>query len=438
MSPLTREIVELIGRSRRVGRFEAFWADLRVDQSGVTALFTGLAMTVLIGFAGLAVDVGYWQLTKRNMQGAADQAAYSAAIAYDAAGGTVTIAQAQGVAASFGFVNGQNGTSVTLNQPPSQGNYTNNNLALEVIIQQPANLWFTNRFFSTAPTITARAVALAESPTACVIALNPSINQALQVAGGTDLNLPCNVFVNSTNSQATQIAGGATLTADNIYLTGGYQNGGTFSATGQFKANTGSPVFTDPYANTTPPTVGACGSNPTSPTGAGSQNGFGSPNGQTTTIYPGVYCGNFNAQGTLNMEPGVYIINSGSFQVNGTVNATGGVTIYMTSTNNQWQGLQINNGTINLTAPTTGSTAGIAFWLDKNAPSNIQLQFAGSSSSVLFGAIYAPSALIHFSGGSDATQGCVVLIGGTIQFDGGANFGENCGAWGSGGARMAE
>jgi hypothetical protein len=111
-----------------------------------------------------------------------------------------------------------------------------------------------------------------------------------------------------------------------------------------------------------PPTVGACGSNPTSPTGSGSPNGLQSPKGQTTTIYPGVYRGNFQAQGTLNMEPHVYIINSGSFQVNGTVNATAGVTVYMTSTSNHWQNLQVNGSrTIDLDAPSTDSTAGIAF-----------------------------------------------------------------------------
>jgi Putative Flp pilus-assembly TadE/G-like len=438
MFPLRRGIVDAVGRSCRAGRFGSFLSDLRVDKSGATALLTGLAATVLIGFGGLAVDVGYWQVTQHKMQGAADEAAWSAAIAYNA--GENTMSQAQGITANYGLINNRANTSVTVNQPPSQGNYTSNSSAIEVIIKQPANLWLTNLFFSAAPNITARAVALASSPIACVIALNSTINNALQVAGGTDLDLPCNIYVNSTNSQATQIAGGATLEGTNIYLSGGYQNGGTFSATNTFKANTGSPVVADPFVSLTPPTVGACGSNPTSPSGGGSPGQYQSPNGQTTTIYPGVYCGNFQAQGTLNMQPGVYIINSGSFQVNGTVNATGGVTVYLTSTSNQYQGFQINGGgaAINLTAPTTGSTAGIAIWVDKNAPSNIQVQFNGGSSSVVFGAIYAPNSEIQFNGGSDATQGCVQLIGGTIQLNGGTDFAENCAGVSSASPKLVE
>src|SRR5271154_4014987 len=57
------------------------------DERGFTLVFTAFAMSVLMGFAGLAVDVGYWQAMQQNMQGAADQAAYSAVIASGAGGG---------------------------------------------------------------------------------------------------------------------------------------------------------------------------------------------------------------------------------------------------------------------------------------------------------------------------------------------------------------
>ena len=52
------------------------------DRRGSIAVTVALAMTVLIGFAGAGVDFAMWETAKRDLQGAADQAAYSAAVAY--------------------------------------------------------------------------------------------------------------------------------------------------------------------------------------------------------------------------------------------------------------------------------------------------------------------------------------------------------------------
>jgi hypothetical protein len=55
---------------------------------------------------------------QRNMQGAADQAAYSAVIASRAGGGANATTQAKGIAASMGFADGQAGVTVAVNNPP--------------------------------------------------------------------------------------------------------------------------------------------------------------------------------------------------------------------------------------------------------------------------------------------------------------------------------
>jgi Flp pilus assembly protein TadG len=57
------------------------------DGSGATAVITGFAITVIIGFEGLGVDVANWEVTRCSVQGAADQAAYSAVVANEAGGG---------------------------------------------------------------------------------------------------------------------------------------------------------------------------------------------------------------------------------------------------------------------------------------------------------------------------------------------------------------
>jgi uncharacterized membrane protein len=54
---------------------------LRRDERGVVAPVTAILMVALIGFASLAVDIGYFQSTKRQLQAATDAAALAATYA---------------------------------------------------------------------------------------------------------------------------------------------------------------------------------------------------------------------------------------------------------------------------------------------------------------------------------------------------------------------
>ena len=124
-------------------------------------------LPAVMGFAGVAVDVGYWQTTQRRMQGVADEAAFAAAMAnYKGASGTATCPSgtasgipcttADAVAHDLGFANGANNVTVTVNNPPSSGSHSTNNNAYEVIISQPQPMWFGSFFLSSAPTTTVR------------------------------------------------------------------------------------------------------------------------------------------------------------------------------------------------------------------------------------------------------------------------------------------
>src|SRR6266478_3934282 len=56
--------------------------DLHRCSAGAVAVVTALVMPVLLGFTSLGVEVGHWYLAQRQMQGAADAAALSAAADY--------------------------------------------------------------------------------------------------------------------------------------------------------------------------------------------------------------------------------------------------------------------------------------------------------------------------------------------------------------------
>src|SRR6266545_7516415 len=94
-------------------KFSDLFVRFQRDRSGSYAIIAALLMPVLVGFAGLAAETGLWFYTHQAMLSAADSAAVSAATA----GGNF-LAEASGVAASYGFANGANGVTVTVNQPP--------------------------------------------------------------------------------------------------------------------------------------------------------------------------------------------------------------------------------------------------------------------------------------------------------------------------------
>ena len=124
-------------------RFAALARNFLQAKDGAVAIQMALTMTVLLGMAGLATDIGFALYKHRQMQSAADAAAFSAAIAKSTNHPAITT-EAYGVAAQVGFVNGANGVTVTVNNPPVSPPATAadaaNASAVQVIIQQPQTL----------------------------------------------------------------------------------------------------------------------------------------------------------------------------------------------------------------------------------------------------------------------------------------------------------
>src|SRR5947207_6858349 len=95
------------------------------DHQGAAVVILAIALSGIIGFAGLGTEVASWYFTKRAMQGAADFAATSTA-AQLAAGTIVGSAPTSpqlsntghAVAATFKFIDGTSNTRVFVNNPP--------------------------------------------------------------------------------------------------------------------------------------------------------------------------------------------------------------------------------------------------------------------------------------------------------------------------------
>ena len=405
---------------------------LALNEDGVTAVVVALCLTTVMGFAGLAIDVGLWYSDKRTAQGAADSAAYSAAVDLATADtASNVVATAKAIAAQYGFTDGTGGVTVTVNSPPTSGPNTATVGAVEVIVTKPETLFFSSLFLRSAQ-ISARAVATAGATTSkyCVESLDPSAfvtTVNLNNAAAIDVS-QCGLYVDGSGPMALSVSSGAALMAKTVAVVGGYLT--IFGTINSPSIITSAPLMGDPYAGVAVPTPGAC-------TGPPTYASYDSSNGYTGhyVISPGTYCSGFSAFNgvTVTMNPGVYIIKGGVFSVQGgaTLLATGGVTIVLTGSGLNYATANLSSGiTVNLTAPTTGSTAGLAIMQDRNAPHGVWNYVAGGANLNVTGAIYFPSQNVSLSSGASNNSNCTQLIAYDLAFTGGFRFANVCGGTG--------
>jgi len=377
------------------------------DQRGTIAVMTGLCAVALAGFTALAIDVASWQVAQRSMQGAADVAAYSAAIAYDKNDGTSYVTQAKGIAAAQGYVDGRNGATVAVNQPPKYGSYTGNSTAIEVVIQQPQPRFLAGLFLSSNPTVSARAVATVSNPS-CILALDKTASQAISVSGSSSINSECDLASNSSSNSAINLSGSATITTPCVTVVGKVNTTSGLTLTQCTQPTTGAAATADPYASVPAPTASGSCLNPVT-------------SGQTSTFSPGKYCGiSLGGNNVGTFQPGVYYVN-GNFQMGGNAIASGtGVTFYITGGNVQVGG----TSSVTFSAPTSGTYSGIVFFGDRAGTGSNNLTGGGTTG--ITGALYFPSESITYTGGSSNGSNCTQIVADTVTVTGSSYFKSDC------------
>ncbi len=386
----------------------------REQECGQTLVVAALALPMLIAFVGLAVDLGVLRYEQRKLQVVADTSARAGAaeIQYN----NVRYG-AQAAAANNNFVNGSHGATLTVNNPPQSGPHSGNSYYVEVIAARATRTFFANIFGIGSASISARAVGALTSSGTCVYVLDPSASSAFSASGGVVFNATCGLFVNSKSSSAFSTSGGACVTASQIGVVGGVQANGCTHPT----PVTGVHPVSDPLASVPEPTVGSC-----------NVNNYSLSGGKTATINPGVYCGGISLSGGshLNLNPGTYILNGGGLKVSGgSVMVGAGVTFFNTCVSSCPSGygaISFSGGADNsLSAPTTGSLAGILFFQDRNLPSaqwSKTNTITGGSSSTFEGALYFPNTPLSYSGGGSTNAPYTIVVARTLTISGGCTF----------------
>lgn len=420
----------------------------RNKEAGQALVLTAVALVILMGFAGLAIDMGVLRHEKRLQQTAADAAALAGAsnITY---GGVKSAGQA--AAASNGFSDTSTTCStgcpnpgdigfvtVTINNPPTSGPHATDPNYVEALVTDVHPTYFMRVLGTNSEPVTARAVAtdLGGAPTGtnvnCITTIgapNKRIEPGFSASGSVTLQAPqCSV-----QDDGNFISGGGanlSVTAASIGVSGTVtENGtGTISPQPESMPAVGDPINAPALCSgTSCPSSGPITINAGACTGAGCA-GNVVCSSINCTVQPGSYddiCIKSSPVGggapPVNFAAGLYILTGAStcstgveFRIgsnNSVCNSTDatcggmmgtandGVTFYMTGSGS----VSIDGtSTVQLAAPNTGTYEGLLFYQDPNDTASASI--SGNDNSAYQGALYFPSAQLTF-GGNNTTGG---------------------------------
>lgn len=397
----------------------SFLKRLYRDRRGNALILAGAAMPLLLGSVGLATDTVQWTLWKRQLQRAADSAAFAGAYARFQE-------ESSGDAVDRDLTNNNHlwvplmGGYPQVSEPADTATFVR---AVEVRLQVQQALTFSSIFMSAAPIITATARAAAmDSDNYCVVALEKTNNSGIILQGSTVVNLGCGMI---SNSPAASISVGVNgyghyVTADPVSGVGGVPdiNGVSNEKSGQL-------AMLDPYADlydTNVPAGMSCtnmNQKVVTTTSTDAAAGF------TQTLSPGCYTGNNQFKftgGKTKLQPGTYYLSNTEFNMTGGTLVGEGVTIILTGTDPKQ--VNLNGGaTVQLTAPTSGTFKNMLLMQSPNAPNiNNVNNINGSSSSSFDGTFYFPNQQVTFSGTAAGMTKCAMVVARRVEFAGNANF----------------
>jgi Flp pilus assembly protein TadG len=407
---------------------------LKGSSSGSAITIFALLTPVLIGSAGLSVDVVSWYLAKRQLQSAVDGAAVAGT---HVLGYTGSVSEAKAAAQNDFAQNAPSAVAaatITVSSPPTSGAYAGDVRAVEVTLNFAHPLHFAKLALDSDVNIATRAVGkVVSGGPNCVLALDETVERAIEFTGSADVSLDCGIMSNSGSSESVYIGGNANLTADPAAAVGDIMIGGSSTFHTNHPPQPLSLPATDPYG-TDGVNLQATASGPCL------QNNY-SVNG-TETLLPGRYCGGIRFQGGANvtMQPGVYYMDGGTFKSAGGSTITGtGVSIVLTGSGTDYANLDIAGGsTLALSAPIQGQDyAGVLFSQDRNAPSYsgsqlITNKLLGGSGLLIEGVLYFPSQAVEFTGGSSGSIGCLKIIAKKVKFSGSAKISSSTCTLGTG------
>ncbi|WP_243450748.1 pilus assembly protein TadG-related protein [Sandarakinorhabdus glacialis] len=384
-------------------------------------MITAISMPVIIGGAGLAADTIQWSYTKRAMQRQADSGALAGAFA-------LSQSQQNTVAATVtADLSRNNNVAMTIapviQTPPTAGAFSGDTRAVRVALATDLRLPFVAFLMQRAIRIPAEATAKVVSQGEyCVLSLENTNVTGINMGGNTNVDLGCGMMSNSPSAVSVTAGGSSRINATPVAAVGGVPAAPSNYAAGTQLIPYSVPQF-DPLANLPSPNLA----------GVANRNGGNVGPNQHSILDPGVYRGGMDLKGQVELRPGIYYIDGGSFSAGSqaTVSGTGVVIILTHHSAESSPGLiahvSINGGaTINLTAPTSGTYAGVVFYQDRRALDQGDNKINGNSASRYQGTFYFPGQHVEFTGTSGQDVRCVQIVTRRVTFIGNSHITNVC------------
>lgn len=390
------------------------------DRRGNVLVLAALAMPLMIGAAGLAMDTVDLTLKQRQLQRQADSAALAGALA-----------RAQGASASSAANSSISRDMLValtkapvVENAPTTGAYAGNTGAVRVVLESTQHQVFSSLFRDKPATLKVEATAASmTNGNYCVVSLEKTTAVGITMQGNATINMGCGLATNSKGTPAVNTGGSSVVKVSHVAAVGSLKSAVNYQGSTVLLPYT--MAQKDPYsALPTPVLPNPCSNKLTV-----------QPNSTVSITAPGgkaCYKG-MDIKGTLNMGPGIYYIDGGtvSFGSQAVVNGTG-VTFILTSNTAASQPssiatLDMNGGAkVNLTATTSGTYAGVLFYQDRRALAGTTNTVNGNALSKFQGGFYFASQDLSFSGDSGMTTECIQLVSRRVTFIGNTNIVNQC------------
>ena len=230
--------------------------------------------------------------------------------------------------------------------------------------------------------VTSRALRLGAS-NLCVIALHPSRNFTVLMRHSTRMTAPnCDIVSNSTNASGVVLSGSARLEAREIHSAGG--------ALGDAVHYSPAPV-TDSL--TLPDPLSTIPEPPDSPCSPSSGMWLTGP---PPTVYPAIHCSGLRVSSgnTVRLLPGIHTFDEDVIVEAGGTLVADGATIHLTD---DAQFSAQSGSSVRMTAPITGSTAGILLFESRDHSEDLTHSIQTTDARYMVGTIYLPRGVFHVS-----------------------------------------
>jgi hypothetical protein len=156
-----------------------------------------------------------------------------------------------------------------------------------------------------------------------------------------------------------------------------------------------------------------------------------------------VVCGDQQLTGNTTLNNTVLVIENGQLDTNGYTLSGSGLTLLFSGTNSaSYQHVPTGGGTLDISAPTSGTWSGVAIYQDPSLTTNVDISAAGNTPTWnLSGLVYLPHSSVTLSGivnKSSTGQRCFTMVVDNINVNGTGQIFANDDQCGSSGLTMPQ